>query len=90
MLELNALLVIVTELITNSVRHGPGNPIRLHVQLQDDGTLAGVVRDEGTGQVAIRHGEPVKGGMGLKVVDALTDRWGVEPGTSNVWFELSA
>jgi len=27
--------------------------------------------------------------MGLKVVDAFTDRWGVEEGTSNVWFQLA-
>ena len=28
--------------------------------------------------------------MGLKLVDAFTDRWGVEEGTTSVWFELAA
>lgn len=88
-LQLNALLTVVNALVTNSVKHGPGSPIRIHVQLRDDGTLAGEVRDQGAGPVAIRHVDPVKGGTGLKLVDALTDLWGVQEGTSNVWFELS-
>ena len=52
--------------------------------------LSVVLRTE-AGPVAIREGiDPAKGGMGLKVVDAFTDRWGVEEGTTSVWFELAA
>ena len=33
--------------------------------------------------------DPADGGMGLKLVDAFTERWWVEEGTTNVWFELA-
>ena len=50
-----------------------------------------IVKDGGRGRVAVREGvNPAEGGMGLKLVDAFADRWGVEDGTTNVWFELAA
>jgi two-component sensor histidine kinase len=86
----SALLTIVSELVANSVKHGPGGPIQVTVKVSEDGTVLGRVDDGGQGRVAVREGvNPTEGGMGLKVVDAFTDRWGVEKGTSNVWFELA-
>jgi signal transduction histidine kinase len=87
----NALLTIVSELVTNSVKHGPGGPIRVNLKVSEDGAVLGRVEDGGRGHIAVREGvNPAEGGMGLKVVDAFTDRWGVEEGTTNVWFELAA
>jgi two-component sensor histidine kinase len=86
----SALLTIVSELVTNSVKHGPGGPIHVNVKVSEDGTVVGRVEDGGRGRVAVREGvNPAEGGMGLKLVDAFSDRWGVEDGTSNVWFELA-
>jgi anti-sigma regulatory factor (Ser/Thr protein kinase) len=88
--RLSALLTIVSELVANSVKHGPGGPIHLNVKVWEDGTVLGRVEDGGQGRVAVREEvNPAEGGIGLKVVDAFTDRWGVEEGTSNVWFELA-
>ena len=88
--RLSALLTIVSELVANSVKHGPGGPIQLDVKVSEDGAVLGRVEDGGRGRVAVREGvNPAEGGMGLKLVDAFTDRWGVEEGTSNVWFELA-
>ena len=81
------LRVVVSELVTNSVRHGPGNPIRLQVALED-GLVRGEVIDEGNGTVAIRGSEAVSGGFGLRIVDTLCERWGVFEGSTQVWFEL--
>jgi two-component sensor histidine kinase len=87
----SALLTIVSELVANSVKHGPGGPIHVNLNVFEDGTVLGRVEDGGRGRVAIREGiNPAAGGMGLKVVDAFADRWGVEEGTTNVWFELAA
>jgi two-component sensor histidine kinase len=84
-------LTIVSELVANSVKHGPGGPIHVNLNVFEDGTVLGRVEDGGRGRVAIREGiNPAAGGMGLKVVDAFADRWGVEEGTTNVWFELAA
>jgi anti-sigma regulatory factor (Ser/Thr protein kinase) len=87
----SALLTIVSELVANSVKHGPGGPIHVNVKVSEDGPILGRVEDGGRGRVAVREGvNPAEGGMGLKLVDAFTDRWGVEEGTTNVWFELAA
>jgi two-component sensor histidine kinase len=88
--RLSALLTVVNELVTNSVKYGPGAPIRLAVQVSEDGAVLGRVEDGGRGRVAVREDvNPAEGGMGLKLVDAFTDRWGVEDGTTNVWFEVA-
>jgi anti-sigma regulatory factor (Ser/Thr protein kinase) len=87
--RLSALHTVISELVTNSVKHGSG-PIRIRVEAGTDGAVLGRVEDDGEGHVAIREGvDPADGGMGLKMVDAFTDRWGVEEGTTNVWFELA-
>jgi two-component sensor histidine kinase len=87
----SALLTIVSELVTNSVKHGPGGPIHVDLKVSEDGAVLGRVEDGGRGGVAVREGvNPAEGGMGLRVVDAFTDRWGVEDGTTNVWFEVAA
>ena len=88
--RLSALLTIVSELVANSVKHGPGGSIHLNVKVSEDGKVLGRVEDRGRGRVALREGvNPAEGGTGLKLVDAFSDRWGVEEGTSNVWFELA-
>ena len=81
------LCVIVNELVRNSVEHGPGEPIRIKIEVPaDDAALRAEVTDEGTGTVAGLEHEP---GLGLLIVEALATRWGVYPGSTHVWFELS-
>ena len=87
------ILLLVTELVTNAVRHGAAGacdqlgvrvlicPARLRVE----------VRDRGNG-FEPRSADPASadgGGWGLVLVEELSDRWGVlreEDGTV-VWFE---
>jgi two-component sensor histidine kinase len=86
---LTNLLLVVTELVTNSVKFGPGVQIGLRLDV-DDKSVTGLVSDGGHGRVAIREtpaSEP--GGFGLQIVDRLSASWGVRPGTSDVWFELT-
>jgi anti-sigma regulatory factor (Ser/Thr protein kinase) len=86
---LGDLLTVVTELVANSVVHGPGAPIDLSVAIGDDGMIRGEVEDRGEGRVAIREtAEPGTGGLGLRLVDSLTERWGVHEGSTHVWFDL--
>ena len=84
--------LIVSELVTNSVVHGPGRPIVLRLEVQADGAVRGEVEDQGrNGVVKIRREtmEDEIGGKGLAIVDALADRWGVHERSTHVWFELS-
>jgi hypothetical protein len=63
--------------------------VRVRVEVFENGSIAGRVEDDGEGEIAIRDSAgPLGNGLGLRVVDAFTDRWGVEEGTTSVWFEF--
>jgi anti-sigma regulatory factor (Ser/Thr protein kinase) len=87
-----SVLLIASELVTNSVRHGPGGPIELAITVNDDGSVRGEVEDRGDGEVKIRDltRDGAGGGFGLRIVEALADRWGVYEDRTKVWFEMSS
>jgi anti-sigma regulatory factor (Ser/Thr protein kinase) len=85
------LRLLVSELVTNSVRHVKGStrPVVLAIRI---GTRAirVEVHDGGAG---FRPGKPeprgADGGFGLFLVERMASRWGVETGDgTRVWFEL--
>jgi signal transduction histidine kinase len=84
------LRLVLSELVTNSVQFAPGNPIRVKLSSEAPDHLIGKVEDRGSGTVAIRPGGADGGGLGLMIVDSLCERWGVDEGTTHVWFELRA
>jgi anti-sigma regulatory factor (Ser/Thr protein kinase) len=93
-----ALLLLVSELVTNSVRHaGLGEEERIRLRARSDDTCAYVeVCDRGrSGRVPGRRrprlGTLEPGGLGLVLVDEMADRWGVarEEDETCVWFELA-
>ena len=89
-----SLRLVVSEVVTNSVRHGhegddgcvevtvEAAPDRLRLEISDDGP--------GFEPTLVRGRADQPGGWGLFLVDSLADRWGVEasPGT-RVWLEMS-
>jgi anti-sigma regulatory factor (Ser/Thr protein kinase) len=87
---LSSIELVVSELVTNAVRHGPGAYITLRLVTEADGAISGEVVDQGDGVVAIRRHEvgETEGGMGLPIVDSLTSAWGVYPGSTHVWFRF--
>jgi two-component sensor histidine kinase len=85
------LLLLLSELVTNSVKHGKHpdgivwvridvSPERIRVEVEDGGKgFAPPSPDE----------KPLGDGMGLRLVEALSDRWGVTSGPETVvWFEM--
>jgi anti-sigma regulatory factor (Ser/Thr protein kinase) len=85
--------LLVSELVTNSVRHAPlvaGAAIGVTIEIFDDFVRVEV---EDPGDVAIRavaldreHG----GGFGLYLVETLAQRWGTRhEGSTCVWAELA-
>jgi two-component sensor histidine kinase len=80
--------LIVSELVTNAYRHGSGR-IELTVHSGAGGVRA-TVHDEGTGTIAEPSPRPARGGWGLYFVDRLADGWGVEQGSSRVWFQVGS
>lgn len=67
--------LVVTELVTNAVRHA-GTPCRLTITLDGDG-LHVAVRDRGPLHPALLDDR--QRGAGLHVVSTLVQRWGVVP-----------
>jgi integral membrane sensor domain MASE1/anti-sigma regulatory factor (Ser/Thr protein kinase) len=88
------LRLLVSELVTNCVRHArlsPGDPIRLRVE-RSDPMLRVEVTDPGPG-FDPEDNEPTRGaagGWGLFLTERLADRWGVDrdAGLTTVWLEL--
>lgn len=82
--------LVITELVSNAVRHGPaGGPIAISVRA-DAQRLRGEVIDQGSGFDPSSGSDMTSGnGYGLLVVEALADRWGVNTGhPTTVWFEM--
>jgi GAF domain-containing protein/anti-sigma regulatory factor (Ser/Thr protein kinase) len=81
-----AARLLVSELVTNAVRHGRG---AIALSLDGDAEHVRVaVRDEGSGGLRRREHPSADGGFGLNLVEALASRWGIEEGAAHVWFEL--
>ena len=84
--------MIVTELVTNAVKHGPGGPVELAIEAGGNG-VRGEVADPGLGIQRRRItdiGTAAEGGRGLYLVDMLSDSWGLADNSSRVWFEVAA
>jgi anti-sigma regulatory factor (Ser/Thr protein kinase) len=86
------LRLLVSELVTNSVRHGAGGP-GAHVgvrALTVDDALRVEVRDAGPGFRPRSIGSSAdRSGYGLWLVEQLAERWGIQrDGYTHVWFEL--
>jgi anti-sigma regulatory factor (Ser/Thr protein kinase) len=85
--------LLVSELVSNSVRHaGLRDPDAIRIDVtDDDGALRVSVCDPGRG-FAPDDPSPRRdgtGGYGLYVLDRLADRWGVTLGPPTcVWFEI--
>src|SRR3954469_5226867 len=81
--------LIATELANNAVVHGEGR-ITLRARLRDDAIRVEVI-DEGSGNVPTIREEAEAdgpGGRGLRIVDALSARWGTFEGTTHVWADI--
>jgi anti-sigma regulatory factor (Ser/Thr protein kinase) len=82
--------LLVSELVTNAVKYGPEHEaIKLIISTAGERTRI-TVHDLGLGPLPEMRDEtdPAPGGHGLRLVDTLADRWGVERGSTRVWFEL--
>jgi anti-sigma regulatory factor (Ser/Thr protein kinase) len=81
--------LLVSELITNAVKYGGAGPVELTMENRD-GALRCAIRDSGSaGPLPVMQEQSDDpGGHGLRLVDHIADRWGVEKGSTIVWFEL--
>ena len=88
---LEDMRLLVSEVVTNSIRHAPGGQA-VELRIRVDRRLVRVeVEDGGPGFEPPPQGSRSErdAGWGLLLVDRLSDRWGVSAGrTTTVWFEI--
>lgn len=79
------VLLVLSELVTNSVRHGPHGDVDVSIEAGPD-AIRVEVSDGGSGFDPTAQRE----GMGLSIVERLSSEWGVVGGPGcTVWAELS-
>ena len=84
--------LLISELVTNAVKYGPEHG-EIQVIIAEDGERTRfTVHDTGAGPLPVMR--PLErlphegGGHGLRLVEMVSDRWGVERGSTRVWFEF--
>jgi anti-sigma regulatory factor (Ser/Thr protein kinase) len=92
--RMDEVILAISEVVTNAVRHaGMAPDEEIVVSLDDVGDRIRIeVQDSGSGFLpwsadgtAARN----EGGHGLRLVEEIADAWGVEPGPpTRVWFEV--
>jgi anti-sigma regulatory factor (Ser/Thr protein kinase) len=83
-------VLLVSELVTNAVKYGPEHEA-IRLIIHSDGQCSRfTVHDLGLGPLPEMRDadDPAPGGHGLRLVNSIADRWGVERGSTRVWFEL--
>jgi anti-sigma regulatory factor (Ser/Thr protein kinase) len=84
------VLLLLSELVTNSVRHSGASPpdeVEIGVCEEED-VIHVEVRDPGPGVGISPRDLPAH--SGLRMVDALSERWGVRHDPTTVWFDVAA
>jgi anti-sigma regulatory factor (Ser/Thr protein kinase) len=81
--------LLVSELITNSVKYGGEGPVRLEVAATPKGVRAEII-DHGAGFTPVARNDDLDkvGGWGLHLTEQLASRWGTYEGSTHVWFEI--
>jgi anti-sigma regulatory factor (Ser/Thr protein kinase) len=82
--------LLVSELVSNSVKYGRDGQVTLILTSDAPEHVHVEVVDQGSGFVPVARARPKTepGGWGLHMVESLTQRWGVREGSTHVWFEI--
>ncbi|NCT90096.1 ATP-binding protein [Cellulomonas sp. APG4] len=90
--RLQVVELLTSEAVANALHHGPTSPVRVAARVHD-GRLTIRVADDGDALPVVRTtGPEVPGGHGMRIIDRLAERWGVEPrptGGKTVWFTVA-
>ncbi len=92
--RLDDVRLLVSELVTNSLRHGslgPRDEVELTVDLHDQAVRV-VVRDPGSGfALGVRPSDgTVTQGLGLYLLSQLAEAWSITvDGDTSIWFVVS-
>jgi anti-sigma regulatory factor (Ser/Thr protein kinase) len=88
---IDAIVLMISELLTNALRHG-SPPATISVNT-DHHRVRVAVSDRSPAPPQVMPMEPTRvGGNGMRIIDSLASTWGFEPveGGKAVWFEVVA
>ena len=88
---LESVRLLVTELVTNSVRHAGADAMELAVEVGSKRVRVEIANPGSGFEPGVRDaGVDSDAGWGLFLVERLSDAWGVveEDGSQRVWFEV--
>jgi len=94
--RLDDVRLLVSELVTNSLRHGSldaGDEVELTVDLHDRTKVRVAVRDPGTGfALGVRPSDSTATqGLGLYLLSQLAEAWSITvDADTSIWFVVSA
>ncbi len=87
--RIDDVLLSVSELVSNAVRHGPaGEELEILIDRHDSAIRVSVHQRAGSFRVDRSHRKGL-GGLGLMIVEKVSDAWGVDNQTG-AWFEIQA
>jgi anti-sigma regulatory factor (Ser/Thr protein kinase) len=86
---LDTAAIVVSELVTNAVRHG-GGCLEMRIESHDRDVVISVA--DGSSVVPRRRAADATGGRGLALIEAMSAHWGMHDheGGKRVWVELPA
>jgi anti-sigma regulatory factor (Ser/Thr protein kinase) len=84
-----AVKLLVSELVSNSVKYGGDGPVHVEIEVGAVGVHVEVI-DCGPGFKPARRNGTLEdvGGWGLVLVEHLASRWGSSASSCRVWFEI--
>jgi two-component sensor histidine kinase len=85
--------LLVSELVTNTVRHGdcqPDDTLEVLIDREPRCLRVAVCQRAAIDALQVTDREAREGGWGLMLVDKLAAEWGVENEPNCVWFRLAA
>ena len=90
--DVDTVLLLVSELVTNAVRHA-ATPFDVNIRVDGSQVTVEVVDHDGSHPPRLRDPLPEDtSGRGLRIVDELSSSWGTEPiadDAKRVWFRCS-